>query len=100
MKAKNNIVRYGKRALVKFLIALIVENWCFFQAIYKLKSVYPSVEDIDLFVGGLLEKPIFDMPYGPVFTQIMAESFYRWKFGDRLYYEFKDAGFSLGQYLH
>ena len=71
-----------------------------FQAIDKLKSVYNHVNDIDLYIGGLLETPVYDSSVGPTFTHILAESFYRWKFSDRLFYEFPEAGFSSGSYLN
>lgn len=58
--------------------------------------MYNNVEDIDLYVGGLLERALFDSSVGPTFTHIFAESFARWKFGDRLFYEFPEAGFSQG----
>lgn len=58
--------------------------------------LYKNVDDIDLYVGGLLEKPLPGSVQGPTFSCITAESFSRWKFGDRLYYEFPQAGFTQG----
>ncbi|KAK7576083.1 hypothetical protein V9T40_012369 [Parthenolecanium corni] len=65
--------------------------------VIKLRALYKNVEDIDLYVGALLEKPLPGSIQGPTFSCINAESFYRWKFGDRLYYEFPQAGFSQAQ---
>ena len=61
-----------------------------------LSSVYDSVDDIDLFVGGLIEKPIsgpassapFDLGLlGPTFSCIVAENFATLKRSDRFFYE-------------
>lgn len=69
-----------------------------FQDIKTLKSQYKSVEDIDYYIGGLLEKPLPDGTVGQSFACIQAESFYRWKFGDRLFYEFPTAKFTPGRH--
>lgn len=53
-------------------------------------STYESVFDVDLFVGMLLEN--VDGAYsGPVALAILEEQFYRYKFGDRFFYSFKDG---------
>ncbi|CAG9859302.1 unnamed protein product [Phyllotreta striolata] len=53
----------------------------------KLAKVYRSVDDVDLWVGGLLEEPIEDSLVGPVFRDMIAEQFLRTKRGDRYYFE-------------
>lgn len=67
--------------------------------IKKLEEIYDCVEDIDLYVGGLAEKPIKDGIIGPTFGCLIAEQFHNLKFGDRFYYEHcKQAGsFSVEQ---
>lgn len=67
-----------------------------FQDIKVLESLYKSVDDIDYYIGGLLEKPLPDGTVGQSFACVQAESFYRWKFGDRLFYEFPQAKFTSG----
>lgn len=57
------------------------------------------MDDIDYYVGGLLEKPLPDGTLGQSFACIQAESFFRWKFGDRMFYEFSQTRFSLGMNL-
>ena len=62
-----------------------------------LSLVYDSVDDIDLFVGGLIENPIsgpapgrtpFDFGLlGPTFSCIVAENFATLKTTDRFFYE-------------
>ncbi|KAK7576086.1 hypothetical protein V9T40_012372 [Parthenolecanium corni] len=67
------------------------------EDIKKLKTLYKSVDDIDYYVGGLMEKPLPDATLGQSFACIQAESFFRWKFGDRLFYEFQQTKFTHAQ---
>ena len=55
----------------------------------KIKQVYGDVRDIDLWVGGLLEKPQArpDQITGRTFTCIIGAQFRDLKVGDRFYYE-------------
>uniref|UniRef100_A0A182JWM4 Chorion peroxidase n=1 Tax=Anopheles christyi TaxID=43041 RepID=A0A182JWM4_9DIPT len=53
----------------------------------RLASVYESPDDLDLWVGGLLEPPTQDGAlFGETFAAIISEQFARLKFGDRYYY--------------
>lgn len=53
----------------------------------RLASVYDSPDDVDLWVGGLLEPPSHDGAlFGETFATIIGEQFARLKFGDRYYY--------------
>lgn len=54
-----------------------------------LKKLYSSVDDMDLFVGGLLEA---DGKIGPVFTEIIKEQFRRIRDGDRFWFENEENG--------
>ena len=61
----------------------------------ELKSVYGSVNDVDLFVGGLAENANAGdtgSMLGPTFTTIISEQFTNLRAGDRLYFE--NQGFS------
>lgn len=53
----------------------------------KLANVYRTPDDIDLFVGGLLETARDDAVVGPTFSEIIADQFTRLRKGDRFFYE-------------
>lgn len=64
----------------------------------KLEALYNGcIDDLDVYTAGLLEKPVAGSMFGPTLSCIMGEAFFRWKVGDRLYYEFPSAGFTLPQ---
>lgn len=56
----------------------------------RLKLRYDSYEDVELFIGGVLENRVEGSQLGPVFQVIMAEQFCRLQQGDRFYYELGD----------
>ncbi|XKL67089.1 hypothetical protein PGB90_010509 [Kerria lacca] len=69
------------------------------EKIVRLAKVYSSVHDIDYLVGGLLERRIPGTLTSPSFHCVVAEAFYRYKFGDRFFYEFggQAGSFTLDQ---
>jgi len=52
-----------------------------------LKSIYKSVDDIDLFTGIVSEKPLDNTFLGQTASWIVAKQFRDLKLGDRFYYE-------------
>lgn len=68
------------------------------QNINLLASLYEHVDDIDFYAGGMLEKKKPGAILGHTFQCITGEMFFRWKYGDRFFYEFgNQAGsFTLG----
>merc|ERR1712079_747853 len=57
------------------------------ENVKQLQSVYLHVDDIDLYVGGFLEKAHEDSILGPVFKCIIGDQFARLKKGDRFFYD-------------
>jgi peroxidase len=55
--------------------------------------------DIDLWIGGITENPLPGGAIGPTFECIIGRMFNRLKFGDRFWYQNKDAGFNQGKFI-
>ncbi|GFT66944.1 hypothetical protein NPIL_295941 [Nephila pilipes] len=55
-----------------------------------LPKLYSSVDDLDLFVGGLIEA---NKGLGPVFKEIVKEQFQRIRDGDRFWFENTENGY-------
>lgn len=53
----------------------------------KLRKVYKYVDDVDLFVGGILEEPFNGGGVGRTFTCILGSAFSNLRRGDRFWYE-------------
>jgi peroxidase len=63
--------------------------------------VYASVNDIDLYIGGLIEIPMKGASVGPIVSCLMAEQFSSLKKSDRFYYERtgQRASFTAGKFF-
>jgi len=68
--------------------------------IEKMRRIYKSVDDIDLYLGGFLEAAHEDSILGPVFKCIIGDQFARLKKGDKFFYDLglsQQRAFTLGQ---
>merc|ERR1719474_66911 len=57
----------------------------------QLSSIYHSIEDVDLFAGGFMERPHEDALVGPTFKCIIGDQFARLKKGDRFFYDLRSS---------
>jgi hypothetical protein len=53
----------------------------------KLQAAYGSVDEVDLWIGGLSEDHVRGAMVGETFQRILADQFVRLREGDRFYYE-------------
>lgn len=57
------------------------------ETVSALSSTYATVDDIDLWIGGLSEDPVGDSQLGPLFQGIIVRQFTELRDGDRFWYE-------------
>lgn len=55
--------------------------------ILALSGIYPSFDDLDLWIGGLAEQHLDDSLLGELFTTLIAEQFSNLRVGDRFWFE-------------
>lgn len=71
------------------------------KVVEDIDLIYNTVDDIDLYVGGLAEKRIVGNTVGPTFNCLMGENFKQIKYTDRYFYEMggQPHSFSSGKTL-
>ncbi|XP_037093507.1 peroxidase-like isoform X2 [Pollicipes pollicipes] len=57
------------------------------EVVDRMRSIYRSVDDIDLFVAGIAERPVPGALLGHTFLCIVGDQFARLKKGDRYFYD-------------
>jgi len=69
------------------------------RTVARLENVYEHVDDIDLFPGGMAEKPVVGGIVGPTFACVLGQQFLNLRKGDRFWYENGDhpGAFSKSQ---
>nr|CAH0104885.1 unnamed protein product [Daphnia galeata] len=65
------------------------------DVINNLKRVYATVKDIDLFIGGVTEKPMPGAAVGPTFHYIIGQQFANLRRTDRFFYSDRSQPFSF-----
>ena len=59
-----------------------------------MRRVYRHIDDVDLYIGGVSERPVDDSILGPTFLCLIGDQMARLRRGDRLYFEEATAGFT------
>ena len=57
------------------------------QLVPRLQQLYGAIENMDLYIGGLLERKDGDAMVGPTFKCLVGDQFRRIRMGDRFWYE-------------
>lgn len=57
------------------------------ELILRMQAIYRHVDDVDLFIGGMTEKPLADAMLGPTFAKLIGEQFKALMNGDRFFYD-------------
>ena len=62
-----------------------------FARIKMLRDVYRHVDDVDLYIGGLMETSLDGSLIGPTFHCIILDQMFRTMVGDRFFYSLPDS---------
>lgn len=64
------------------------------QVVQEISRIYNSIDDVDLFIGGVSERIVDGALLGPTFLCLIGDQFARLRRGDRLFYEEATAKFT------
>jgi peroxidase len=64
------------------------------QVVQEISRIYNSIDDVDLFIGGVSERLVDGALLGPTFLCLIGDQFARLRRGDRLFYEEATAKFT------
>ena len=65
--------------------------------INDLSSVYAHVDDIDLYMAGLMESPVSGSLLGPTFSCIISDQMFRARAADRFFYSLTNPASQLSE---
>ena len=71
------------------------------QLVPRLQQLYGAIENMDLYIGGLLERKDGDAMVGPTFKCLVGDQFRRIRMGDRFWYEEPNqaGSFTIGNHI-
>lgn len=59
-----------------------------------MRRIYGNIDDVDLYIGGVSERPVNGAILGPTFLCLIGDQMARLRRGDRLFYEEATAEFT------
>ena len=85
----SSILEYGYLLQnITLRVDVVYQNYQYFlQLVPRLQQLYGSIENLDLYIGGLLERKDSDAILGPTFKCLVGDQFRRIRLGDRFWYE-------------
>ncbi|KAF0293164.1 Peroxidasin-like protein [Amphibalanus amphitrite] len=60
------------------------------EAVEELRTAYADPSDVDLYIGGMMERHAEGADLGPTFQCLVGDMFYRLRVGDRFFYDNAD----------
>lgn len=68
------------------------------KTVRGMQRVYRHIDDVDLYIGGVSERPAEGSILGPTFLCLIGDQMARLRRGDRLYFEEATAAFTPRKY--
>ena len=99
-----DIYSFNTANIYRFTSNLDQRNWFIFsklQLVPRLQQLYGAIENMDLYIGGLLERKDGDAMVGPTFKCLVGDQFRRIRMGDRFWYEEPNqaGSFTIGNHI-